>query len=121
MSGIQLKEHQVAQKASFRKWVGFPARSSMPPEGARDTALGPRSRRTPSAAPWPIPGAAAQSCGKSYGRRPSTSVNTVWAITMKPTHTAMTTPRKASTQPVPAASFPRAGACAVACSGLSAR
>ncbi|MFD6231629.1 Helicase associated domain protein [Streptomyces sp. NPDC060232] len=35
MSAIQLKEHQVDQKSAFRKWVGFPARSSVPPEGAR--------------------------------------------------------------------------------------
>ncbi|MFG2563728.1 Helicase associated domain protein [Streptomyces sp. NPDC048496] len=39
MSGIQLKEHQVDQKSSFRKWVGFPARSSVPPEGARATGV----------------------------------------------------------------------------------
>ncbi|MGD9486083.1 Helicase associated domain protein [Streptomyces sp. TRM70308] len=35
MSVIPLKEHQVDQKLSFRDWVGFPARSSVPPEGAR--------------------------------------------------------------------------------------
>ncbi|MEU7101861.1 Helicase associated domain protein [Streptomyces longwoodensis] len=35
MSEIQLKEHQVDQKSAFRKWVGFPARSSVSPEGAR--------------------------------------------------------------------------------------
>ncbi|GAA2557657.1 hypothetical protein GCM10010423_69190 [Streptomyces levis] len=39
MSAIQLKEHQVDQKAAFRKWVGFPARSSVPPEGARGTIV----------------------------------------------------------------------------------
>ncbi|MEU0054723.1 Helicase associated domain protein [Streptomyces sp. NPDC006309] len=39
MPGIQLKEHQVDQKATFRKWVGFPARSSVPPEGARGTIV----------------------------------------------------------------------------------
>ncbi|MFJ5901550.1 Helicase associated domain protein [Streptomyces sp. NPDC093064] len=39
MLGIQLREHQVAQKASFRKWVGFPARSSVPSEGARGTIV----------------------------------------------------------------------------------
>ncbi|MFE6022870.1 Helicase associated domain protein [Streptomyces sp. NPDC056441] len=39
MLGIQLREHQVAQKASFRKWVGFPARSSVPPQGARGTIV----------------------------------------------------------------------------------
>jgi superfamily II DNA or RNA helicase len=35
MSAIQLKEHQVAQRSAFRRWVGFPARSSVPPQGAR--------------------------------------------------------------------------------------
>ncbi|WP_079040260.1 DEAD/DEAH box helicase [Streptomyces prasinus] len=39
MLGIRLREHQVAQKAAFRKWVGFPARSSVPPEGARGTIV----------------------------------------------------------------------------------
>ncbi|MFI2026458.1 DEAD/DEAH box helicase [Streptomyces buecherae] len=39
MPGIQLKEHQIDQKVSFRKWVGFPARSSVPPEGARGTIV----------------------------------------------------------------------------------
>ncbi|WP_079102902.1 DEAD/DEAH box helicase [Streptomyces sp. TP-A0356] len=39
MPGIQLREHQMAQKASFRKWVGFPARSSVPPQGARGTIV----------------------------------------------------------------------------------
>ncbi|MFB6962822.1 Helicase associated domain protein [Streptomyces sp. NPDC056309] len=39
MLGIQLREHQVAQKANFRKWVGFPARSSVPSEGARGTIV----------------------------------------------------------------------------------
>ncbi|MFJ4767491.1 Helicase associated domain protein [Streptomyces uncialis] len=32
---IPLKEHQVDQKVRFRNWVGFPARSFVPPEGAR--------------------------------------------------------------------------------------
>ncbi|MFJ8670264.1 Helicase associated domain protein [Streptomyces sp. NPDC093600] len=32
---IQLREHQVVQKSAFRNWVGFPARSFVPPEGAR--------------------------------------------------------------------------------------
>ncbi|MFJ9856281.1 Helicase associated domain protein [Streptomyces albogriseolus] len=36
---FQLREHQVDQKAAFRKWVGFPARSSVPPEGARGTIV----------------------------------------------------------------------------------
>ncbi|MCC3655877.1 Helicase associated domain protein [Streptomyces sp. S07_1.15] len=32
---VPLKEHQIDQKLSFRDWVGFPARSPVPPEGAR--------------------------------------------------------------------------------------
>ncbi|WP_167377781.1 DEAD/DEAH box helicase family protein, partial [Streptomyces malaysiense] len=36
---IQLREHQVEQKSRFQKWVGFPARSSVPPEGARGTIV----------------------------------------------------------------------------------
>ncbi|MFJ8351765.1 Helicase associated domain protein [Streptomyces sp. NPDC094153] len=36
---IQLREHQVEQKTSFRKWVGFPARSPVSPEGARGTIV----------------------------------------------------------------------------------
>ncbi|MEU8952611.1 DEAD/DEAH box helicase family protein, partial [Streptomyces sp. NPDC048489] len=36
---IQLREHQVDQKLRFRQWVGFPARSSVPPEGARGTIV----------------------------------------------------------------------------------
>ncbi|MEU9298593.1 Helicase associated domain protein [Streptomyces sp. NPDC048266] len=32
---VPLKEHQVDQKLCFRNWVGFPARSFVPPEGAR--------------------------------------------------------------------------------------
>ncbi|MFF9673682.1 Helicase associated domain protein [Streptomyces eurythermus] len=39
MRVIQLREHQVDQKAAFRKWVGFPARSSVPPQGARATIV----------------------------------------------------------------------------------
>ncbi|MGA5473836.1 Helicase associated domain protein [Streptomyces arboris] len=39
MSGIQLREHQVDQRSAFRKWVGFPARSSVPPQGARGTIV----------------------------------------------------------------------------------
>ncbi|MEU3603663.1 Helicase associated domain protein [Streptomyces sp. NPDC006798] len=39
MSAIQLKKHQVDQRAAFRKWVGFPARSSVPPQGARGTIV----------------------------------------------------------------------------------
>ncbi|MEU9158441.1 Helicase associated domain protein [Streptomyces sp. NPDC048417] len=36
---IQLREHQVQQKSSFRKWVGFPARSPVPPGGMRGTIV----------------------------------------------------------------------------------
>ncbi|PZH20267.1 helicase [Streptomyces sp. NTH33] len=39
MLGIRLREHQVAQKAAFRRWVGFPARSSVSPQGARGTIV----------------------------------------------------------------------------------
>ncbi|MFF5257276.1 Helicase associated domain protein, partial [Streptomyces leeuwenhoekii] len=39
MPGLQLKAHQVDQKAAFHKWVGFPARSSVPPQGARGTIV----------------------------------------------------------------------------------
>ncbi|OWA01564.1 helicase [Streptomyces sp. CS227] len=39
MSAIRLKEHQVDQRSAFRQWVGFPARSSVPPQGARGTIV----------------------------------------------------------------------------------
>ncbi|MFC8248372.1 DEAD/DEAH box helicase [Streptomyces chartreusis] len=39
MSRIPLKKHQIDQKSSFRKWVGFPARSPVPPQGARGTIV----------------------------------------------------------------------------------
>ncbi|MDV7220526.1 DEAD/DEAH box helicase [Streptomyces prunicolor] len=39
MSRIPLKKHQMDQKSSFRKWVGFPARSPVPPQGARGTIV----------------------------------------------------------------------------------
>ncbi|MFE7752845.1 Helicase associated domain protein [Streptomyces sp. NPDC057428] len=39
MQRIILKEHQIDQKSAFRKWVGFPARSSVPPQGARGTIV----------------------------------------------------------------------------------
>ncbi|MFC8536811.1 Helicase associated domain protein [Streptomyces sp. NPDC057249] len=39
MSVIKLREHQVAQKAAFRKWVGFPAKASVPQQGARGTIV----------------------------------------------------------------------------------
>ncbi|MFJ2154194.1 Helicase associated domain protein [Streptomyces microflavus] len=39
MSLIPLRKHQLDQKAAVRKWVGFPARSSVPPQGARGTIV----------------------------------------------------------------------------------
>ncbi|MET9967090.1 Helicase associated domain protein [Streptomyces sp. NPDC006356] len=39
MSSIPLKKHQVDQKSAFRRWVGYPARSSVPPQGARGTIV----------------------------------------------------------------------------------
>ncbi|MET9190300.1 DEAD/DEAH box helicase [Streptomyces tendae] len=39
MPGIQLKEHQVDQRSAFRRWVGFPVRSSVPRQGARGTIV----------------------------------------------------------------------------------
>ncbi|MFF4648118.1 Helicase associated domain protein [Streptomyces sp. NPDC001389] len=39
MPPIALREHQVAQKSAFRKWAGFSARSSVPPQGARGTIV----------------------------------------------------------------------------------
>ncbi|WP_328543718.1 DEAD/DEAH box helicase [Streptomyces europaeiscabiei] len=39
MPGIQLREHQVDQRSAFRRWVGFPSRSSVPPQGARGTIV----------------------------------------------------------------------------------
>ncbi|MFF3646483.1 Helicase associated domain protein [Streptomyces sp. NPDC002564] len=39
MAVVQLREHQVDQKSAFRRWVGFPARSSVPPQGARGTIV----------------------------------------------------------------------------------
>ncbi|MFF3934249.1 DEAD/DEAH box helicase [Streptomyces hirsutus] len=39
ISVIQLKEHQVDQRSAFRRWVGFPARSSVPPQGVRGTIV----------------------------------------------------------------------------------
>ncbi|MCT6782336.1 Helicase associated domain protein [Streptomyces sp. CS7] len=39
MSRIPLNKHQIDQKAAFRKWVGFPARSAVPPQGARGTIV----------------------------------------------------------------------------------
>ncbi|MFF9011309.1 Helicase associated domain protein [Streptomyces goshikiensis] len=39
MPVIQLREHQIDQKSAFRKWVGFPARLPVPPQGARGTIV----------------------------------------------------------------------------------
>lgn len=39
MSLILLRKHQLDQKAAVRKWVGFPARSPVPPQGARGTIV----------------------------------------------------------------------------------
>ncbi|MGX1913662.1 Helicase associated domain protein [Streptomyces phaeochromogenes] len=39
MSSIKLREHQVDANVRIRKWVGFPARSSVPPEGSRGTGV----------------------------------------------------------------------------------
>ncbi|MFJ6392417.1 Helicase associated domain protein [Streptomyces sp. NPDC091972] len=39
MSRVSLKEHQIGQILAFRNWVGFPARSSVPPQGARGTIV----------------------------------------------------------------------------------
>ncbi|MGW2563888.1 Helicase associated domain protein [Streptomyces sp. NPDC001514] len=39
MPGIQLREHQVDANACIRRWVGFPARSSVSAQGARATVV----------------------------------------------------------------------------------
>ncbi|WP_405511991.1 Helicase associated domain protein [Streptomyces canus] len=39
MPGIQLREHQVDASTRIRRWAGFPARSSMPVQGARATVV----------------------------------------------------------------------------------
>ncbi|MFD8477246.1 Helicase associated domain protein [Streptomyces globisporus] len=39
MSLIPLRKHQLDQKAAVRKWVGFPARSTVPSQGARGTIV----------------------------------------------------------------------------------
>ncbi|MFJ8763140.1 Helicase associated domain protein [Streptomyces cyaneofuscatus] len=36
---IRLREHQADQKAAFRKWVGFPEKTPVPPQGARGTIV----------------------------------------------------------------------------------
>ncbi|MFF8963228.1 Helicase associated domain protein [Streptomyces globisporus] len=39
MTVINLREHQVAQKAAFRRWAGLSARSPVRPQGARGTIV----------------------------------------------------------------------------------
>ncbi|MFJ3301335.1 Helicase associated domain protein [Streptomyces bacillaris] len=39
MTAVQLRKHQVDQRSAFRRWVGFPTRSSVPPRGARGTIV----------------------------------------------------------------------------------
>ncbi|MFE9701392.1 Helicase associated domain protein [Streptomyces sp. NPDC006270] len=39
MAAVRLREHQIDQRTAFRRWVGFPARSSVPPQGARGTIV----------------------------------------------------------------------------------
>ncbi|MET7504527.1 DEAD/DEAH box helicase [Streptomyces microflavus] len=39
MSLIPLRKHQLDQKSAVQKWVGFPARSTVPPQGARGTIV----------------------------------------------------------------------------------
>ncbi|WP_331724723.1 DEAD/DEAH box helicase [Streptomyces canus] len=39
MAALQLREHQIDQKSAFRRWVGFPAKCSVPPQGARGTIV----------------------------------------------------------------------------------
>ncbi|MEU4476403.1 Helicase associated domain protein [Micromonospora sp. NPDC023888] len=39
MFGVQLREHQVDQKTSFREWAGFPARSPVSAKGVRGTIV----------------------------------------------------------------------------------
>ncbi|WP_079136710.1 DEAD/DEAH box helicase, partial [Streptomyces noursei] len=39
MSTIQLRKHQLDQRSAFRRWVGFPARSSVLPRGVRATIV----------------------------------------------------------------------------------
>ncbi|MEU9376477.1 Helicase associated domain protein [Streptomyces sp. NPDC048255] len=39
MTVVQLREHQVDAKARIRKWVGFPARTPVPAQGARGTIV----------------------------------------------------------------------------------
>ncbi|MFJ5221230.1 DEAD/DEAH box helicase family protein, partial [Streptomyces sp. NPDC088354] len=39
MSFVRLREHQVEANSRIRRWVGFPARSAVPAEGARATLV----------------------------------------------------------------------------------
>lgn len=39
MGGVVLREHQVEAKSRIRVWAGFPARSSVPAQGARATVV----------------------------------------------------------------------------------
>ncbi|MFJ3310828.1 Helicase associated domain protein [Streptomyces sp. NPDC086549] len=39
MPGIQLREHQITATSCIRDWAGFPARSVVPPSGARATLV----------------------------------------------------------------------------------
>ncbi|MEV8204267.1 Helicase associated domain protein [Streptomyces sp. NPDC079189] len=39
MASVQLREHQVDANARIRKWVGFPARNTVPARGARATVV----------------------------------------------------------------------------------
>ncbi|MFE7246122.1 Helicase associated domain protein [Streptomyces sp. NPDC057580] len=39
MASVQLREHQVDANARIRKWVGFPARNTVPAGGARATVV----------------------------------------------------------------------------------
>ncbi|WP_367540236.1 DEAD/DEAH box helicase [Streptomyces globisporus] len=39
MAAVQLRQHQIDQRTAFRRWVGFPTRSPVPPQGARGTIV----------------------------------------------------------------------------------
>ncbi|MFF2225251.1 Helicase associated domain protein [Streptomyces globisporus] len=39
MAAVRLREHQIDQRTAFRRWVGFPTRSPVPPQGARGTIV----------------------------------------------------------------------------------
>src|SRR5258705_467527 len=70
MSFIQLREHQVDANSRIRKWVGFPARSIVPEQGARATvvsATGSGKTYTAAVAALNSPAAGAK---RSLVRRP---------------------------------------------------